>query len=346
MARIGQGQLEGGPGAKHLDMLDWENAPSGRAARSTARRDADGFESELVLGQRLEKVRGLIELAARSRCPVLITGETGVGKNRIARAIHDAGASYDEPFITINCAALPEHLVESELFGYEKGAFTGATAGRKGMFELAEGGTLLLDELGDVPSYIQMKLLGVLDDGLVRRLGSETERQIDTRVVASTSADLANRLGVSFRTDLYYRLSVIHIELPPLRERRDDIPAISRSLVRRLNRGVDAPLSSSELEALCSYDWPGNIRELRNVLERALIIARGDDLHPSRILGTPQLPDPAAPSTRPIESLESLERDHIRRALAHFEGNLTRTARALGLSISTLKRKRKTYQLG
>lgn len=300
---------------------------------------------DVLVGESLGQVKELIELAATSGSPVLVTGETGVGKNRIAQAIHDRSPSAASPFLTLNCAALPEQLIEGELFGYERGAFTGAVSTRRGMFEIAEGGTLLLDELGEMPFHLQSKLLGVLDDQTVRRIGSETVRRIHTRVIAATSIALDAALGKTFRSDLYFRLSVIRIDVPPLRARAADIPSLVRHLLARLAPGRQLSLTPSESDALCRYPWPGNVRELKNVLERALIVSQGAELRPSLLLtggargdATPCQAVPALTSER-ILTLEEVEADHIHRTLSQLQGNITQTARALGISISTLKRK-------
>lgn len=241
-------------------------------------------EFEIVLGESATDTQKLIALAASSRSPVLITGETGVGKNLVARVIHERGPWRSSRFLAINCAALPEQLVEAELFGYEKGAFTGAVAAKKGLFELAEGGTLLLDELGEMPLHIQTKLLGILDDGHVRRLGSESVRRVSTRIIVATNVNLEESLGKTFRRDLYYRLSVIPIAVPPLRQRLDDMANLCRHLLKTMNGGVAVDISTNEVAKLQGHAWPGNVRELRNVLERALVVFRGSELRPSELL--------------------------------------------------------------
>ena len=306
-------------------------------------------ESEIWRGEGLTETLKLIDLAAASDSPVVITGETGTGKNLVARAIHYSGPLRSGPFVSVNCAALPETLIEGELFGHEKGAFTSAITTKKGYFEVADGGTLLLDELGEMPFHLQSKLLGVLDDKKVRRLGSETARQVDVRLITATSIDLEQQLGKSFRQDLYYRLSVIRIALPPLRERRSDIPSLCRHLLKRLNDGIDVEIAEAELERLRDFAWPGNVRELKNILERALILHRGQQLRPSELLGksNPALAaSSAVPAVdAPLVSLEHVEREHIQRVLEHTAGNITQAARILGVSISTLKRKRKEYAM-
>lgn len=324
--------------------------------------EKESEEASIFGGEGLRETLKLIELAATSDSPVLLTGETGTGKNLIARAIHYQSPLRTAPFISINCAAIPEHLIEAELFGHEKGAFTGAVTAKKGIFELAEGGTLLLDELGEMPLHLQTKLLGVLDDKQVRRLGSESTRPVEVRVITSTNSDLEKSLGKTFRHDLFYRISVIRISLPPLRERRADIPELCRYLLKKLNNGLDVEISDAELSRLQEYSWPGNVRELRNILERTLILHRGSELRPSELLdkgihsavisahnnhaATIAATFQDVPSADPtVVTLDEMEKEHIRRTLAKFSGNITKTSKALGISITTLKRKKKIYQL-
>ncbi len=293
-----------------------------------------------------------IRKAALVQAPVLITGETGTGKNRVARAIHDLSPVNSMPYISINCASLPRDLMEAELFGHEKGAFTGAHGSRKGIFEMAEGGTLLLDEIGEMPVSLQTKLLGVLDDKIVRRLGSDAFRRIDVRIMAATSVDLEEAVSKRlFREDLYYRLSVLRIKVPPLRERVMDIPELCRYMLDRVSGGRNVKLSDDELQTLQRYPWPGNVRELRNIMERALILSHGPELRPSELLTFPTQRPEAESAERvvedngPIARLEHVEKQHIARALAHFSGNYAQTARSLGISLSTIKRKVKQLNL-
>ncbi len=294
------------------------------------------------------QVQNLIDLAALSDAPVLITGETGSGKNVAARGIHYRGPLKKEPFISINCAAIPESLIEAELFGYEKGAFTGATVARKGMFEVAEGGTLLLDEIGEMPMPLQSKILGVLDDGEIRRIGGRSVRSLNVRIIAATALDLEQAiLHGTFRKDLFYRLGVIKICIPPLRERLDDLSALCDCLIGKIGRGREMRLPDGEIERLKKYDWPGNVRELRNVLERAIILQKGPEIRPSDLIpASGSAPAPAAQKKvkRPT-SLSEIERDHIRAVLAEHSNNYSRAARAIGISLSTLKRKIKKYDL-
>jgi DNA-binding NtrC family response regulator len=324
--------------------------------------EKESEEASIFGGEGLKETLKLIEFAATSDSPVLITGETGTGKNLVARAIHYQSRLKTRPFISINCAALPEHLIEAELFGHEKGAFTGAVTAKKGIFELAEGGTLLLDELGEMPMHLQTKLLGVLDDKQVRRLGGESSRSVDVRVITSTNSDPEQSLGKTFRKDLFYRISVIRISLPPLRERRADIPGLCRYLLKKLSNGIEAEIADAELSRLQDYPWPGNVRELKNILERTLILHRGFELRPSELVDKGTNTAVAsmhdnhteaiaatfqdAPGAEPTAAtLEDIEKIHIRRTLAKFSGNITKTAKALGISITTLKRKKKIYQL-
>jgi len=292
----------------------------------------------------LAAVQELVERAASSRAAVLVTGETGTGKNVVAEAVHYASERRERPFFSLNCAALPASLIEAELFGNVKGAFTGADSARRGVFEIADGGTLLLDEIGSMPVTLQPKLLSVLEEGAVRRIGSDVVRHVDVRVVAATNSDLteAIRRG-EFREDLYYRLNVIRIELPPLRQRRDDLPALAVHLIGQLAGGASGLyLDDAELARLAGYDWPGNVRELRNLLERAIALQEGPALCPSAFLG-----GRAEPATQASEGgillLEEVERRHVTQVLAQLGGNLAQTARGLGISLNTLKRKLQRY---
>jgi len=291
----------------------------------------------------------LVELAAAVDSPVLITGETGTGKNLVAGAIHYRSSARRTAFIPINCAALPENLIEAELFGYEKGAFTGAVASKKGIFEMAEGGTLFLDEIGEIPLHLQSKLLGALEEKKIRRLGSESIRPIEVRIIASTSVPLESVLGGSFRKDLYYRLNVIRIHLPPLRERPQDIPDLCAYLLKKLSGGKEVILPDPEISRLKKYPWPGNVRELRNVLERAFILQRGLALHPSEFLQMAEenLPSPPLPVNQEgkFSTLQKVEKNHIQYILENLGHNHTQAAKSLGISLSTLNRKIKEYDL-
>jgi DNA-binding NtrC family response regulator len=302
-------------------------------------------EEAILIGERLSEVKKLIDIAAKTDAPVLLTGETGTGKNIVARAIHYRGKKKG-PFISINCSTLPESLIEAELFGYERGAFTGAMTSRRGIFEMAEGGTLLLDEIGEMPLHLQTRLLSVLEEGKIKRLGGETMRPVYVRVIAATNAEIEGLLGSRFRPDLYYRLSVMRIHIPPLRERREDIPELSRYLLKQI-AGTDLSIDEDELRRLMEYDWPGNVRELRNILERAYLIHKEGPLKPSKLLE--KKVEAQNPSQKDLSdeiiTLEDMEKAHIRKALNRLSGNLTKTASALGISLSTLKRKIRQYNL-
>ncbi len=297
-------------------------------------------------------VFSLIHQVAPKTASVLISGESGTGKERAANAIHRLSPRAGGPFIAINCAAIPESLIESELFGHEKGAFTGAIGRQSGCFEHANGGTLFLDEIAEMPMPMQAKLLRVLEESKVRRLGGHGEIPVDVRVLAATNRPLDEALEKKqLREDLYYRLNVFNILLPPLRHRKEDIPAISEALIRVLNQRNDCRVTHLDAEALgmlMSYPWPGNIRELRNVLERAVIIAREGALFgrhfppgfnlPKRPPTAMAAPPPGPPSLtfEPGKPLHEMEEAYIRLTLSHTNNNRIRTAEILGISLRTL----------
>jgi transcriptional regulator with PAS, ATPase and Fis domain len=278
---------------------------------------------------------------------VLITGESGSGKERIARLLHDESTRAAGPFIAVNCGAITETLLESELFGHARGAFTGATQDRPGLFEAASSGTLLLDEVGEVSPAMQVKLLRALQEREIRRVGENKSRRIDVRVVAATNRDLAHGVvGGAFRQDLYYRLKVVELRVPPLRERRDDILPLGRVLLAaaalRMKRKISS-LAPNAADQLLRYSWPGNVRELENAMERAVALARGgrvelEDL-PEEIRRT--LPKPAVGDR--VRPLDDVEQEYILAALELNEGNQTRTAAQLEIGSATLYRKLKRY---
>ena len=294
----------------------------------------------------MAEIRRLCSRAAASRAPVLIVGETGTGKSLLARFIHEQGQQEGAPFVALNCAALPESLAESELFGHEKGAFTGAAGARRGVFEMAGRGTVLLDEVGTMPLPLQAKLLGVLEDRRFRRVGSEVERSAEARVIAATNANLEEALEAGrFRRDLYFRLNVIRIDVPPLREHREDLPDLCGHLLEAVE-GSPRCIPPGELERLAEYPWPGNVRELRNLLERAAILEPHGPLAPSHLLQGLGAGGHAGCDAGEVlvATLEEVERRHIQQTLARLGGNLSQAARSLGVSLSTLKRRVKSFQ--
>ena len=304
---------------------------------------------ELVVGSpQMERVVRLAEAVAATEATVLITGESGTGKELVARFIHRRSRRRDGPFVAINCAAIPEGLLESELFGHERGAFTGAVRRRRGKIELAHGGTLLLDEVGEMSPKLQAKLLRVLQDHHFERLGGSCSLWADFRLIATTNRNLrAEVRRGAFREDLYYRLSVVPIHLPPLRERREDIPLLAHHFLQKYNRRRKRPverISEEALRLMMSYDWPGNVRELENAIERALILAEGDELMPQDLPWHVQRQRPLVPSGRRC-TLRKLEREYIRTVLDETRGNKLQAARILGIDRKTLYAKLRRYRL-
>jgi formate hydrogenlyase transcriptional activator len=305
-----------------------------------------GYQFEDIVGESMELRRVLqqVETVAPTDSSVLLLGETGTGKERVARAIHNLSRRSQKPFVKINCAAIPTGLLESELFGHERGAFTGAIAQKVGRFELAEGGTIFLDEVGDIPPELQPKLLRVLQEQEFERLGGNRTIQVDVRVVAATNRDLATMVSErQFRSDLYYRLNVFPIRIPPLRERTGDIPLLVRFFAqiysRRLGRNVET-IPSDTMDALVRYPWPGNVRELENLIERAVILSPGTVLRvPLAEVQSVEGAPPASPAT-----LEQMEREHILQALRASRWRLSGpdgAATHLGMKRTTLQSKMK-----
>jgi DNA-binding NtrC family response regulator len=302
------------------------------------------YENIVARSAKMQAVLALVERVAPTSATVLLGGESGVGKDMIARAIHQHSSRASGPFVKINSTAIPENLLESELFGYEKGAFSGAVTAKPGKFELANKGTLFLDEIGDVPQATQVKLLRVLQEREFERLGGTKTIKVDVRLVAATNRDLRAALEEgSFREDLYYRLNVVAIDIPPLREHKEDIPPLARFFLARFAKESNEPakeLTPEALGRLVEYDWPGNVRELENILQRAVTLSVGETLGPADIHFDPPARRPA-PSAAPVlpegTTLEQWEQEIIREALRRANGNKSQAARALGLSRNALR---------
>jgi DNA-binding NtrC family response regulator len=318
-------------------------------------RDVGVFGSLVGSSKKMQEIFGLVEMVAPSSASVLITGESGTGKELVARTIHDMSPRKNKPFVAINCAAVPETLIESEIFGHEKGAFTGALERRAGCFELAEEGTLLLDEIGEMPIATQAKLLRVLEDRKLRRLGSKVETGVDVRVIAATNRIPEQAVAAGqLRGDLYYRLNVFNIQMPALREHKEDIPILAESLLNDMNakhgRQVSG-LSDEVLQMFMAYNWPGNVREMRNTLERAVIVCQGPvvekkHLPPNFGSGMPVAAAADEPGTVRLgvgTTVEEAERQLIMKTLDATHNNKTRAAEILGISLKTLHNKLKEY---
>ncbi|MCZ4304307.1 sigma-54 dependent transcriptional regulator [Zoogloeaceae bacterium G21618-S1] len=317
------------------------------AANEETRKDASAF----LIGesQAMEQVRQLIEKLARSQAPVYVSGESGSGKERAARAIHGLGPRVAGAFVGVNCGAIPENLMESEFFGYRKGAFTGADSDRDGFFQAANGGTLFLDEVADLPLSMQVKLLRVIQEKRVRRIGETVEQPVDVRIVSATHQNLRALVEENrFRQDLFYRLNVIELKMPALRERREDIGSLAEALLARLAEEAGMPLprlSTQAVEALRGYSFPGNVRELENILERALALSAGDIIHVEDLALEPLIGnEPTAGNghgdamrTGLQDYLDTAERQAIVEALAETEGNRTAAARLLKVTFRSLR---------
>jgi DNA-binding NtrC family response regulator len=311
-------------------------------------RERYGLPGLIAQSPAMHDVLDLVERVAPTGATLLIRGESGTGKEVVAKAVHHASPRAARPFVAVNCGAVPETLLESELFGFTRGAFTGAVASKLGLFAEADGGTLFLDEIGEMPGALQVKLLRTLQSGEIRRLGATQATTIDVRVIAATNRDLAAMISEgSFREDLFYRLNVIEVVLPPLRERREDLPALAEYFASRsaARLGREIRLAPETVERLLRYPWPGNVRELENAIERAVILARGDavtpeDLPPHVAAGLNLGPSPALPKQT---SLAEAERGHILTTLERYGRNHSAAAEALGIGRTTLWRKLKEY---
>ncbi len=314
-------------------------------------RDLEG-EAELIgTGRAMRQVRNEIERVARSQATVLIQGESGTGKELVARAIHRASPRAAGPMLCVNCAALSSTLLESELFGHERGAFTGADKLRKGRFELANGGTLLLDEVSEVPLSVQAKLLRVLQEREFERVGSSSTMHADVRVIATTNRDLSDWVARRrFREDLFFRVSVLPVVLPALRDRREDIPELAEYFLRRIARREgreDRRVTQRALNVLESYHWPGNVRELQNVCERAVVLCQDEQIDAGLIepwLSTDVRAENLSRSMRPGHMMEDMERGLIEQTLVRFGGHRMKTAKSLGIGVRTLGMKLKKWR--
>jgi DNA-binding NtrC family response regulator len=314
------------------------------------REELDGrYQFDNIIGRSaaMRDIFQTVERVAPTRATVLLAGESGVGKDMIARAIHHHSPRSRHAFVKINCTALPENLMESELFGYEKGAFTGATVSKPGKFEQADQGTAFLDEIGDVPGNIQVKLLRILQERQFERLGSNLTRNVDVRVIAATNVDLRAALEEGrFREDLYYRLNVVPINIPPLRQRREDIPFLALHFVAKLSKELGSrtrEISPAAVDKLLEHAWPGNVRELENTIERSLVLASGDTLQPGDIRleeargVSAAMQSQQAPLLPEGETLEHWEQMMIKEALRRANGNKSQAARLLGLTRNALR---------
>ena len=334
--------------ARKMARLQRENRELRRAVEQTFR-----FENLVGSSEAMRRLYELLELTAPTMSTALINGETGTGKELVARAIHYNSPRREAPFVTVNCGALPDSLVEAELFGHRKGAFTGADSNHPGKFEAADGGTLFLDEVGEIPLELQPKILRALQTGEIDRIGQDHPSRVDVRIVAATNSDLEQAVSEgTFRRDLYYRLAVVQITVPPLRERRDDIPLLAQHFLARFserNQRSGLRFPPQVFSLFDRYPWPGNVRELENAVERMVVLSRDDvlslDALPDQIVGATETDQ--APVRLPDGGVdfESLERDFIQQALRRTQGNQTQAARLLGLTRSTLLYRMQKFKL-
>jgi two-component system, NtrC family, response regulator AtoC len=336
--------------AEERETLRREN----RVLRDEIRKE-HRFEDILAKSGRMQEIFRTIAKIADYKTTVLVTGESGVGKELVARAVHHRSSRRGGPFVAVNCGAIPENLLESELFGHKKGAFTDAVHDRRGLFEEAHNGTLFLDEIGELPLALQVKLLRVLEDEKIRRVGDTRDLQVDVRIIAATHRDLqAETKAGRFREDLFYRLNVLHIHCPPLRERREDVPLLIEHFVARNNTRLGTGIRGIDTEArrlLYEYAWPGNVRELENTIERAMVLAEGEQIVAS------DLPDRIREARDPVQlqlasgelsvkkTMRVIEEILIRRALQKTKGNRTRAAEVLEISHRALLYKIKDYEI-
>ncbi|MBI4303639.1 MAG: sigma-54-dependent Fis family transcriptional regulator [Chloroflexi bacterium] len=302
------------------------------------------FENIIAKSPRMQQVIEVIKVVARSNATVLITGESGTGKELVARAVHTQSQRKDRPFVAVSCAALPESLLESELFGHEKGAFTGAHIQRRGKFEAANRGTLFLDEIGEMSANIQVHLLRVLEEKEFARVGGNEPIKVDVRIISATNKDMKKAIAAGqFREDLYYRLNVVNVELPPLRERKEDIPLLVQHFLKNFAEENKKPITGFSNEAtdfLLKYEWPGNVRELENAVERAVILAKGPSIEVADLAQ-----ENLQMVSSPLRSLKDVERECILNVLSETGRNYSQAARILGISRVTLYNKIRDYGL-
>jgi two-component system NtrC family response regulator/two-component system response regulator HydG len=310
------------------------------------------YRFDAIVGESaaLQSVFDVVKRSAPTKATVLLLGESGTGKELVAQAIHQESTRHDKPFVKVSCAALSESLLESELFGHERGSFTGAVGRREGRFELADGGTLFLDEIGEIPLSVQVKLLRALQQREFERVGGTQTLKVDVRVIAATNRDLAAEVSAGrFREDLYYRLNVVAVTLPPLRTRKGDIPALVSHFIQKFDKAYDKSvrgLLPGTLNVLLRYDWPGNVRELENVIERAVVLARGPNLTTDELPPVLSGPEPAGPRPGgliPGATFREIEREAILRTLEVVDGSTTRAAEMLGISTRKIQYRLKAY---
>jgi DNA-binding NtrC family response regulator len=310
----------------------------------------DAFVNIIGSSEPMQKVFSVMEKVIPNKSNILITGESGTGKGLVAQAVHEAGPRKDKPFISINCGAIPENLLESELFGHKKGSFTSANEDKKGLITMAHGGTLFLDEIGELPQALQVKLLHVIQTKELTPVGDTRVTNVDIRIIAATNADLMQRVKEGrFREDLYYRLNVIELRMPSLRERRDDIPVLIKHYLGIFAKEAGKSIKDIDYEAmqaLLAYDWPGNIRELRNTIERATVLSDGEMITIHDLTDKFRTLDVEGVSTSSLrQALDEFEREYIRRSLAENKGNKEAAASKLGIDLATLYRKLKKLRI-